>query len=107
MRRVGVGRCGRERLSCRVQVVVQGGIQSREQQATEQDERGYEPPVAEDEHPEFVAHVRLDGTCEIRIGARAPVLLPLGLDASLPRNVGVFTKYARVHLEGLVVEQYP
>ena len=66
-----------------------------------------EPPVAEDEHPEFVAHVRLDGTCEIRIGARAPVLLPLGLDASLPRNVGVFTKYARVHLEGLVVEQYP
>lgn len=66
-----------------------------------------EPPVAEDEHPEFVAHVRLDGTCEIRIGARAPVALPLGLDASLPRHVGVYAKYARVHLEGLVVEQYP
>lgn len=66
-----------------------------------------EPRVAEDENPEFVAHVRLDGICEVRIGARAPVEIPLGLDASLPRNVGIFAKYARVHLEGLVVEQYP
>jgi len=66
-----------------------------------------EPRVGEDENPEFVAHVRLDGTCEVRIGTRAPVALPLGIDASLPRHIGVYAKYARVHLEGLVVEQYP
>ncbi|MBI5362344.1 MAG: hypothetical protein HZA53_04135 [Planctomycetes bacterium] len=66
-----------------------------------------DPPVAEDEEPEFVVHVHSDGRIEARVGARASFDDRIALDPTLPRHAGVFAKNGRAAFVDLVVETFP
>lgn len=66
-----------------------------------------DPPLAEDETPEFAVRVLADGRVTLRVGARTPIDARSSTPATLARRVGVFVKNGRVEFADLVVESFP
>lgn len=66
-----------------------------------------DPPLADDEAPEVVIHVREHRKLEVRVGAREPFELELPDDYSGGRHVGIYVKDGSMRLESPVVELYP